>query len=73
MTRRLGGKVITAQGYGMTEMSPVSHLADFAKLVPGSIGRVVANCEARIVDPKDHVDVVSARVGVGRCLHAWCD
>lgn len=39
------------QGYGMTEMSPVSHLTQFGDFKPGSVGVTVANTETAIVDP----------------------
>jgi 4-coumarate--CoA ligase len=46
---RLGVPVV--QGYGMTELSPVSHACPFDAVRPGSIGTLVASAEARIVDP----------------------
>ena len=43
------------QGYGMTEMSPVSHLIPFGErgegISPGAIGFTVPNTECRVVDP----------------------
>lgn len=33
----------------MTELSPVSHLAPLSKVVRGSVGILLANCEAKIV------------------------
>ncbi|WP_243401038.1 MULTISPECIES: AMP-binding protein [Isoptericola] len=41
------------QGYGMSEMSPVSHTipADRTDISPGSIGLLVANMQAKVVDP----------------------
>jgi acyl-CoA synthetase (AMP-forming)/AMP-acid ligase II len=47
--RRLNCKVV--QGYGMTEMSPVSHHTPAGSFVPGSVGVNIPNTEARIVDP----------------------
>ena len=47
--RRLGCEVV--QGYGMTEMSPVSHLTPPGQAVPGSVGVLVSNTAMRIVDP----------------------
>ena len=46
---RLGCEVI--QGYGMTEMSPVSHAVMSGNDKPGTVGVTVANTEVRIVDP----------------------
>jgi 4-coumarate--CoA ligase len=46
---RLGCEVI--QGYGMTEMSPVSHAVMSGRDKPGTVGVTVANTEVRIVDP----------------------
>ena len=47
---RLG--CVIKQGYGMTEMSPVTHLDsdDPAKIKLGAIGHLVPNTEAKIVD-----------------------
>jgi len=45
------------QGYGMTEMSPVSHLTPSGWFVPGSVGVAVPNTEVRIVDPVTEQDV----------------
>jgi acyl-CoA synthetase (AMP-forming)/AMP-acid ligase II len=41
------------QGYGMSEMSPVSHTipVDRTDISPGSIGLLVANMQAKVVDP----------------------
>ncbi len=39
------------QGYGMTELSPVTHLCPLDKIKPGSIGLPVPGTETRIVDP----------------------
>src|SRR5262249_56945760 len=51
--QRIG--VPVRQGYGMTELSPVSHksrLARVAETPPGSIGALIPNTEARLVDPE---------------------
>lgn len=37
--------VAVIQGYGMTELSPVTHLSEEGKAKPGSCGRTVANTE----------------------------
>jgi len=46
---RLGCEVV--QGYGMTELSPVTHATPSGGFVPGSVGITVPNTELRIVDP----------------------
>jgi acyl-CoA synthetase (AMP-forming)/AMP-acid ligase II len=54
------------QGYGMTELSPVSHksrLARIAETPPGSVGALVPNTEARLVDPETGVDVAEGEQG----------
>jgi len=48
-SQRLGCEVV--QGYGMTEMSPVSHLTALGGAKPGSVGVTAPNTETRIVDP----------------------
>jgi acyl-CoA synthetase (AMP-forming)/AMP-acid ligase II len=54
------------QGYGMTELSPVSHksrLARIAETPPGSVGALIPNTEARLVDPETEQDVVEGEEG----------
>ena len=46
---RLGCEVV--QGYGMTELSPVSHATPPGRFKPGSVGVTVPNTEVMIVDP----------------------
>ncbi len=46
---RLGCEVV--QGYGMTELSPVTHLTPPGGYKPGSVGVTVPNTETLIVDP----------------------
>ncbi len=46
---RLGCEVV--QGYGMTEMSPVSHMTVPGDYRPGSVGVTVPGTECMIVDP----------------------
>jgi acyl-CoA synthetase (AMP-forming)/AMP-acid ligase II len=46
---RLGCDVV--QGYGMTELSPVSHLTPMGNFKPGSVGVTAPNTETMIVDP----------------------
>ncbi|MBA2506442.1 MAG: AMP-binding protein [Thermoleophilaceae bacterium] len=52
---RIGCQV--TQGYGLTETSPVTHLAPPARTKPGSIGPPLANTECRLVDPESGEDV----------------
>ncbi len=52
---RLGCDVV--QGYGMTELSPVSHLTPPGMFKPGSCGVTAPNTESRIVDPLTQKDV----------------
>jgi acyl-CoA synthetase (AMP-forming)/AMP-acid ligase II len=46
---RLGCEVV--QGYGMTELSPVSHATPEGQFKPGTIGVLAPSTESRIVDP----------------------
>jgi acyl-CoA synthetase (AMP-forming)/AMP-acid ligase II len=57
VTRRLGCRML--QGYGMTETSPVTHTNSGASVEskPGSVGALVGNTEARIVDPASGRDL----------------
>jgi len=61
VTRRTG--VQARQGYGMTEMSPVSHSVPFGRSVPGAIGVAVASTEFRVVDPATGQDVAAGAEG----------
>ncbi|MDQ2650593.1 MAG: AMP-binding protein [Actinomycetota bacterium] len=47
--QRLDCEVV--QGYGMTELSPVSHATPEGQFKPGSVGVTVASAETLIVDP----------------------
>lgn len=63
---RLGDSVRVLQGYGMTEMSPVSHCIPFDRtdIPPGSVGLLVAGMEARIVDPATGAQIEQPSEGV---------
>ena len=61
---RIGCEVV--QGYGMTEMSPVSHVTRMGDFKPGSCGVTVANTECRIVDAEGGEDQ-----GVGAVGELW--
>jgi len=61
---RIGAPI--RQGYGLTELSPVSHkspLAKAAQTPPGSVGPLVPNTEARVVDPESGEDVGEGEPG----------
>ncbi|KAF9910087.1 putative fatty-acid--CoA ligase FadD10, partial [Lobosporangium transversale] len=59
-------KIQFRQGYGMSELSPVSHIGFYHKIVHGSIGRILPNQEIRLVDPETGKDV-----GVGERGEIW--
>jgi 4-coumarate--CoA ligase len=44
-------KCEVVQGYGMTELSPVSHMTPPGRYKPGSVGVTASNTETAIVDP----------------------
>ena len=46
-----------SQGYGMTELSPVTHATPMGGFKPGSIGITVPNTEVRVVDPETGNDL----------------
>jgi len=52
---RVGCEVV--QGYGMTELSPVSHCTPEGWFRPGTSGVTVSNTEIRIVDPDTGTDL----------------
>ncbi|MFN2495716.1 MAG: AMP-binding protein [Pseudonocardiaceae bacterium] len=64
---RLGCKV--RQGYGMTEMSPVSHgiPVDRDDIPVGTVGLTVPNMECKLVDLE-----TGQEVGEGRLGELWC-
>ena len=51
---RLGCEVV--QGFGMTELSPVSHCTPEGDFRPGTSGVTVSNTESRVVDPDTGAD-----------------
>jgi acyl-CoA synthetase (AMP-forming)/AMP-acid ligase II len=60
-SERLGAPV--RQGYGMTEASPVTHIAadeGLERQDPGAIGPLVGSTEARLVDPESGEDTEEA-------------
>jgi acyl-CoA synthetase (AMP-forming)/AMP-acid ligase II len=61
---RIGAPI--RQGYGMTELSPVSHKSRLARIEetpPGSVGALIPNTEARLVDPETGKDVAEGEEG----------
>ena len=58
LTERVASRidVPVTQGYGMTELSPVTHLCPLDRIKPGSIGLPVPGTETRIVDPESGED-----------------
>jgi acyl-CoA synthetase (AMP-forming)/AMP-acid ligase II len=61
---RIGAPI--RQGYGMTELSPVSHKSRLARIEetpPGSVGALIPNTEARLVDPATGEDVAEGEEG----------
>lgn len=61
MGKRLGTNA--TQGYGMTELSPVSHVSPFGKGKPGASGVTMPNTECRIVDPETSKDMPTGEDG----------
>ena len=61
---RLPG-VRVAQGYGMTESSPVTHFVDPRYALAGSVGPVAPNTSARIVDVETGAALPPGRANVG--------
>ena len=59
--RRLGCEVV--QGYGMTELSPVSHCTPRGRFKPGSVGVTAPNTQTRIVDPVRETDLGTGEDG----------
>jgi acyl-CoA synthetase (AMP-forming)/AMP-acid ligase II len=63
LSERLG--CLVKQGYGMTELSPGSHMhaEDAGTPPPGSVGVLHANTECRLVDPATLLDVAPGERG----------
>jgi len=61
---RMGCEVV--QGFGMTELSPVSHCTVEGDFRPGTSGITIANTEMRLVDPETGEDK-----GVGEAGELW--
>lgn len=54
---------LATQGYGMTELSPVSHLTPLDAPRAGSSGVTAANTQCRIIDPETGQDVETGGSG----------
>lgn len=70
--RAKGAGVTVAQGYGMTELSPVSHTTPDADAMPagisvdvpkGSVGFAIPNTECRLIDPSTGEDAAPGERG----------
>ena len=61
MGKRLGTNA--TQGYGMTELSPVSHITPFGRGKPGASGVTISNTESRIVNPETLEDLTPGEDG----------
>lgn len=61
--RRLGTRVV--QGYGMSEMSPVSHVVplDRTDISSGSVGLLAPSMRARLVDPATGAEIPQPALG----------
>ena len=72
LAERLQCRVL--QGYGMTEMSPVSHLipADATDVPVSSVGFTVPNMECRLVDPATGADIEIPADGTSAPGHLLC-
>jgi acyl-CoA synthetase (AMP-forming)/AMP-acid ligase II len=72
MATRLGTKVV--QGYGMTELSPVTHVIplDRPDIDLGTIGLAIPNLRFRVVDPESGRDVAVPPVGPSEPGELWC-
>jgi len=71
MAKRLGATVI--QGYGMTELSPVTHVMQptMPDVSCESIGVAIPNVEFRVVDPKTGTDVAIPATGPSSPGELW--
>lgn len=65
--KRIGCRVV--QGYGMTEMSPVSHAIPDGRddISVGTVGVIIPNLECRLVDPATGEDVGAGERGELSC------
>ena len=59
--KRLGCR--TGQGYGMTELSPVTHAIRAGEYRASSVGTLLPNTQMRLVDPESGKDVATGEPG----------
>ncbi|MCH9734729.1 MAG: 4-coumarate--CoA ligase family protein [Actinomycetia bacterium] len=77
VAERLGCKVV--QGYGMSELSPVSHITPFdggrlnmrADAPPSSVGWTVSNAASKIVDPESGDEIEVPEEGLSKTGELW--
>lgn len=69
---RLGCSV--RQAYGMTEMSPVSHIAALGtpEVPARSVGLTVANMSCKLIDPVTGTEYETPTTGVSPAGELWC-
>ncbi|MFD4368651.1 4-coumarate--CoA ligase family protein [Rhodococcus sp. NPDC058521] len=72
VARRLDCRVL--QGYGMSEMSPVSHAIPFGRddIALDSVGFTIANMECKLVDPATEQEIEIPAEGVSEPGELWC-
>ncbi|TPX03553.1 4-coumarate--CoA ligase family protein, partial [Schumannella luteola] len=64
---------IVKQGYGMSELSPVSHAApaDPDAVPKNSVGVLLPNVVCRLVDPETGIDIEPPAEGISRAGELW--
>ncbi|AOW94922.1 AMP-dependent synthetase [Rhodococcus sp. WMMA185] len=72
VANRLGCRV--RQGYGMSEMSPVSHAIPFDRddIALDSVGPTIANMECKLIDPATGEEIALPAEGVSEPGELWC-
>jgi acyl-CoA synthetase (AMP-forming)/AMP-acid ligase II len=77
VSKRLGCRVV--QGYGMSELSPVSHITPFdggqrqmAMIAPlSSVGWTVSNAASKLIDPETGADIDVPAEGLSKTGELW--
>ncbi len=77
VAERIGCKVV--QGYGMSELSPVSHITPFdggrlnmrVAAPPSSVGWTVSNAASKIVDPESGDEIDFPTEGLSKTGELW--